>query len=395
MEAVASSIEFQMSLLLFLALAGYLIAARIHQSAVVGEILVGIAVGPGLLGLVTATPFVQSLAHLGAVFLLFVIGFEFRLSDLLSLRNMAIALVGVIVPWAGGFLLMTLLGYQFAPSILIGTALTATSIAITAQVLTELHCISSPAGTAIIGAAVIDDVLGLVALSITDELLAGGVSLSGIAWVLIQATLFIVAAGLAGRYVLIPLLYRVDQSSIAVRYTELVFIISLAVAFLYALVAEAAGLSPIIGAFIAGIYCGQVRSQNSRDLHDGAEYLRIIFASIFFVSLGVLADIRELTVPVLELLLLLTLVAVITKVAGCGLPALLCGLSGKEALIVGVGMVPRGEVAMIVALIGLQQQIIGQDLFIVVILMSLITTLVTPPIFQRCLGRTGEILGQV
>ena len=137
MESIFTSPEFQMSLLLFVALGGYLIASRINQSAVIGLILVGIVVGPSMLGWITYTDFVAGLAHLGAVVLLFVIGLEFNIKDILSARNGIIAAVGVIVPWIGGYWLSVLFGYDTASAIFIGTALTATSIAITANVLKE------------------------------------------------------------------------------------------------------------------------------------------------------------------------------------------------------------------------------------------------------------------
>ena len=167
MEGIFTSPEFQMSLLLFVALGGYLAASRINQSAVIGLILVGIVVGPSVLGWITYTDFVAGLAHLGAVILLFVIGLEFNLKDILSARNGIIAGVGVIIPWIGGYWLALLFGYDTPVAIFIGTALTATSIAITANVLKELGKLQTEAAKAIIGAAVIDDVLSLLALAIS------------------------------------------------------------------------------------------------------------------------------------------------------------------------------------------------------------------------------------
>ena len=155
------TIEFQMSLLLFVALAGYLVAARINQSAVVGAILVGILIGPSLLGLITYTDFVRSIAQLGAIILLFVIGLEFKPNEIFHIKYGIIALVGVIVPWIGGYYVADFFGYSFRSSIFVGTALTATSIAITANVLREMGRLQTAAAKAIIGAAVIDDVLAL------------------------------------------------------------------------------------------------------------------------------------------------------------------------------------------------------------------------------------------
>src|SRR3989338_7334228 len=138
MTEILTTIEFQMSLLLFVALGGYLLAARLNQSAIIGEIFLGLIIGPSLLGLITYTDFVASIAHLGAVILLFVIGLEFRLKDIINIKYAFIALLGVIVPWIAGYYTAILFGYNFVNAVFIGTALTATSIAITANVLKEM-----------------------------------------------------------------------------------------------------------------------------------------------------------------------------------------------------------------------------------------------------------------
>ncbi|MBR5815733.1 MAG: cation:proton antiporter, partial [Methanocorpusculaceae archaeon] len=169
-EELMSTIEFQMSLLLFVALGGYLLATRIHQSAVIGEILVGLLVGPSVLGLITYTDFIDGLAGLGSIVLLFVIGFEFEVRDIANWKYAVIALVGVVVPWVGGYLCTMLFGMDFYSAIFIGTALTATSIAITANVLREMGKLHQPFAKAIIGAAVIDDVLSLIVLSVCQDL---------------------------------------------------------------------------------------------------------------------------------------------------------------------------------------------------------------------------------
>lgn len=150
-----------MSLLMFVALAGYLIAYRINQSAVVGIILAGIIIGPSVLGFITYTDFVQTLAHLGAVVLLFTIGLEFNIKDILKVNYLVIAFTGIIIPALGGYFLAKIFGYDFKAAIFIGTALTATSIAITANVLREMGKLQTDAAKAIIGAAVIDDILAL------------------------------------------------------------------------------------------------------------------------------------------------------------------------------------------------------------------------------------------
>ncbi len=389
MEDLFISPEFQMSLLLFVALGGYLIASRINQSAVIGLILVGILVGPSALGWITYTDFIQSLAHLGAVILLFVIGFEFSLREIVHPRNFAIALVGVILPWIGGWGLALLFGYDSASAIFIGTALTATSIAITANVLRELNKLHTEAAKAIIGAAVIDDVLALIVLAISTSVVEGSFSYWGIALITIKALLFIVVGAAFGTLVIGKYLVRLDRTDFVKRYPEFIFIFAMMFAFFYAICAEMVGLSAIVGAFIAGVSFKDVELDQSKSLKEGAEYLQIIFASIFFVSLGILVDLRAVTQEILIFLVALTVVAIITKVLGCALPARLGGLCRKDSLIIGFGMSPRGEVAMIVALIGLNAGIIDQGVYVVLVLMSLLTTVITPIIYRNWFYR-GE-----
>jgi Kef-type K+ transport system membrane component KefB len=383
MESLFTSPEFQMSLLLFVALAGYLVASRINQSAVIGLILVGIVVGPSVLGWITYTDFVQALAHLGAVILLFVIGFEFNMKDIVQPRNFAIALVGVIVPWIGGWWLAILFGFDSASAIFVGTACTATSIAITANVLKEMGKLQTEAAKVIIGAAVIDDILALLALAISTDVVGGSFSYLGIAIVTVKAIAFIVIAAAFGILVVSKYLVKLDSTPFAKKFPEFIFIFAMMIAFLYALCAELVGLSAIVGAFIAGVSLNDVELRQSHSLKEGAEYLQIIFASIFFVSLGIIADLHAVTQEILLFLLLLTLVAILTKVIGCGIPAKLGGLCTKDALIVGFGMAPRGEVAMIVALIGLESGIIGQGIYVALVMMSLLTTVITPIVYRN------------
>ena len=307
MDALLSSPEFQMSLLLFVALGGYLVASRINQSAVIGLILVGLLVGPSALGLITYSDFVEGLAKLGAVILLFVIGLEFNIKEILSLRNGVIAAVGVIVPWIGGYWLSLVFGFDTAAAIFVGTALTATSIAITANVLKELGKLQTPAAKAIIGAAVIDDVLSLLALAISTDAVSGTVTAGAVAFVAIKAVAFIVIGGAFGILVVSRYVERLDATGFCKKFPDFIFIFAMMMAFLYALCAEAVGLSAIVGAFIAGVSFESVELTHSRNFKEGAEYLQIIFASIFFVSLGVLADLRALTPEILLFLAALTI----------------------------------------------------------------------------------------
>lgn len=378
-----STIEFQMSLLLFVALAGYLLAVRINQSAVIGQILVGLLIGPSFLGMITYTDFVQSVAQLGAIILLFVIGLEFKLKDIFSVRYGLIAAAGVIVPWIGGFLTAKAFGFDFKNAIFTGTALTATSIAITANVLKEMGKLQTEAAKAIIGAAVIDDVLGLLALSLSKQIVGGALSFSTVIGPIINAVLFLVGGIYVGRKFFSRAIERIDETSISQKYPEFVFIFVMTIAFFYAMLAEMLHLSAIVGAFIAGISLTGTPVRHSKDYRQGAEYLHIIFASIFFVSLGILVDIHIVTPAVLWFFVVLTVVAIATKVVGCFFSARWQGLSNQDAAIIGFGMSPRGEVAMIVGLIGLNQNLIPQEIYAAIIFMSLITTIVTPIVLKK------------
>jgi Kef-type K+ transport system membrane component KefB len=374
-----------MSLLMFVALAGYLIAYRINQSAVVGIILAGIVVGPSVLGLVTYTDFVSTLAHIGAVVLLFTIGLEFNIKDIARSRYLVIALGGVIVPALAGFFLAGLFDFDFNASVFIGTALTATSIAITANVLREMGKLQTATAKAIIGAAVIDDVLALLALSVSEGIVSGELSSTVILITAAKAIGFIVIGILIGKILLSRLIVRLDKTKIAGKYPESIFIFAIMVAFLYAMAAESVGLSAIVGSFLAGASFAGVKLIRGEIFREGAEHLQIIFASIFFVSLGVIMDLHYVTLNLLWFVLALSAVAILTKLIGCGIPTIIQRMTIRDSLIVGMGMVPRGEVAMIVALIGLNQDLINQGTYSALILMSLLTTIIPPLILRNWL----------
>ncbi|WP_048148749.1 cation:proton antiporter [Methanolacinia paynteri] len=382
---VVPGIELQMTLLLFFALAGYLLASKINQSAVVGEILLGLVVGPSVLGLITYTEFVQAIAALGAVILMFVIGFEFKIEDLTNVKYGIIGLIGIIVPWIGGYFASLAFGFSPESSLFIGTALTATSIAITANVLKEMCLLDAEFSKAIIGTAVIDDILSLLALSITADVASGTFSFGGLAFIIAKQIGFLVLIALIGVFFISKMIVRMDESPISRKYPEFVFIFAVMIAFLFAALAEFIGISAIIGAFIAGVSFNGINLKHSHDISEGADYLYIIFASIFFVSLGILVDLSALTGPVLIFIAVITVIAIISKVIGCGLPAKLLGYSNRDSLAIGFGMSPRGEVAMIVALMGLNLSLIGQDIYASIVVMSILTTVITPIAFRNWL----------
>lgn len=379
------NIEFQISLLLFIALIGYFLAIRFGQSIVIGEILVGILVGPSVLGLITYTEFIEQLATMGAIFLLFVVGLQTKFKEIFNARSFVIALVGVIVPWIGGYGIAQLFGFPVGQSIFVGTALTATSIAITAQVLKEMGRLDSAAAKAIIGAAVVDDVLALLALSLTKEFLTSTISINNVAFTAAIALVFLTIGVLLGTKVINPQLERFDQWARKHKVEKATFIAAIAIAFAYGLVAEIVGLSAIVGAFIAGVSLESLRIKSYRE---GSEYLEAIFAAIFFVSLGVLMNVQA-AASAGWFILALTAVAIVTKFVGCSIPARLMGLNTSESLIVGLGMVPRGEIAIIAALYGLSNGLIDQPVYAAILMMSLLTTIVTPLFIKQLYAGKG------
>jgi Kef-type K+ transport system membrane component KefB len=385
MTEIISTIEFQMSLLLFFALAGYILASRINQSAVIGEILVGVLIGPSFLGLIMYTDFVRSIAHLGAVILLFVVGLEFRLKAIVTIKYGIIAIFGVTVPWISGYYLAQFFGFRFGAAIFVGTALSASSIAITANVLKEMGKLQTDVAKTIIGTAVINDVLSLLALSISGRLASGTFSYLSTSIIILKAVGFIVIGSFIGYIFVSRFVTKIDNAKIAQKYPEFVFIFAIAVAFLYAMVAELMGLSAIFGSFIAGVSLEGIHLKHSKHYKEGAEYLHIIFASIFFVSLGVLADFKVLTLSVIGFSIVLPVVAILSKVLGCSIPAHLLGMKLKDSLILGFGVSPRGEVAMAIALIGLNYNLIDQEVFVSLILMSVVTTIIASAVLRNWL----------
>jgi len=382
-EGLVTTLVFQLSLLLFVALAGYLIASKFTQSVIVWEILLGIVIGPSLLGLITYTESIQSFAQLGAIVLLFVVGLEFNIKDVFNLKYGVIAFIGVLAPWIGGYLLANLFGYDFISSVFVGTALTATSVAITANVLREMGKLQTEAAKAIIGAAVIDDILGLLVLSVSIEVTTKTLSYIPLIFIIIEAIVFMVLGAYIGNRYISKLIEKLDMIKLTWRFPEIVFIFAMMIAFIYAMIAELIGLSAIVGAFLAGVALEGVSTKRSKNFKEGAEFLQIIFASIFFVSLGVLANFKLLTLDIVWFLIVLTIVAFLTKIISCYLGARIVRMNHKNSLVVGMGMAPRGEVAMIVALIGLNLGIIKQDIYVSLILMSLLTTIFVPIVLRH------------
>jgi Kef-type K+ transport system membrane component KefB len=322
----------------------------------------------------------------GAIILLFMIGLECDLREVYTRKSISIALGGVIVPWVLGYGVAHLFGYG-PDAVFIGATLVATSVAVTASVLSELGLIGTPVAYAIVGAAVVDDILGMVVLGISKGLAQGDLDATGIGLLILGAVLFVILGAYLGSRFLAKLVFDVQISGYRRKMPMSGFILALAIAFLYSFVAEAIQISAIVGAFVAGTaFSGSALRDGFRK---GTQYLEAVFVPLFFVSLGTAVNIANIWESIV-FGCVLTAAAVASKVIGCSIPAHYSGMSKWEAISVGVGMTPRLEIAFIIAYYGLSTQIIGVEVYSVVVFMGLVTALIAPPILKMTLKRGGH-----
>lgn len=392
----------QLTILLTLGVVSHLFSKRFHQSTLIGEIIIGILLAPSLLGsfgiLVFDPGFVSTFAALGAIFLLFLIGLESDFRELYTRKNFFVALGGVLFPLAFGVVTAWFLAPPSGPTtypatangqllmaVFVGATLTATSTAIAASILLDLGLIKHDLGRTILGAAVVDDILGLIILSAAVGMVGGEVDPLGIAIVIGKAVVFIVVGILVGLYFFNPVVVRVQVEGHRLGVRHGGFIIALAVALLYSLIAETIGLSAIIGAFLAGTLF--TSAPLKEEFTDGARYLEAVFTPIFFISLGLNVDLFAVlrTPQIFVFTIALVLVAMVTKVAGCGIPARLQKMTALESIAVGWGMTPRGEVGLIVAVTALAAGIIGGALFSVIVFVILVVSVAPAPLFKQAL----------
>lgn len=371
--------EFLFILIIILVSAKVLgeVAERIGQPAVLGELLAGVLVGSSVLGLVDPqNEMIHLLAEIGVVILLFEIGLETDLRKLMQVggASAVVALVGVALPFAGGYAVATALGMAQMPAIVAGAALTATSVGITARVLSDLGRLQEPESQIVLGAAVIDDVVGLVILGVVAQLMAGtNVTVAGVAQITAVAFGFILATLLVGRFVVPPLFALVAR----LGGNETVAVMALAFAFLVAYLADAAGSALIIGAFTAGLLLEP--TPQAPAIEEGIVRLGYFFVPIFFVSVGAAVDVRTfLDVDVAVIGVALIGVAIVGKFLAGFAPV---WFKGRKSVI-GVGMIPRGEVGLIFAQLGLTSGVLAVGEFSALALMVMVTTFIAPPLLK-------------
>lgn len=357
---------------------------RMHLPQVVGALMAGLVLGPAVLGVLEETAFVQSVAEIGVIVLMFCAGLETDVQELKKCGKAAfvIALLGVLVPLAGGLLVGYIFNQPgridsdastslFLQNMFMGVILTATSVSITVETLKELGKLQSKSGNAILGAAIIDDILGIIALTIITSAADSSVKMSTI---LIKIALFFVFSGVAGFAFFRFYDWWSRRTKLLHRHAIVAFVFCLLMSYC---AEEFFGVADITGAYIAGVIISLTQTtQYLSSRFDTLSYLML--SPVFFASIGLKVNLPAMTPMLIVFAVVLVLVAVVTKIVGCGLGAKLCGYRTCTCVQIGVGMVSRGEVALIVASQGMRVGLIGANFLGPVVIVVIVTTIVTP-----------------
>lgn len=377
---------------MLLPLAGILVGAKIAAQishkigmpAVFGELLLGLLLGPSLLGWLAPGTTIQLLADIGVILLMFMAGLE---TDTVALKQAGkpatlTAIGGVLLPLSGGLFVGQAFGLEWHHALFLGAVLTATSVSISAQTLRELGRLRSAEGSTILGAAIIDDVLGVLVFALVMSLSGEGNMLLTLGKML----LFFPIAWIIGDKI-VPMVVRWEQH---LHHREASLALLLGMVLVYAWSAEALGsVATITGAYLLGVVVAR-HANESHIVHDGTAALGYgFFIPVFFINIGLQAQATGLLAAPL-LTIVLVVLAIITKIVGGGLGARLGGFGQRSSLQIGIGMVSRGEVALVIAGAGLAAGLLDANLFSVLVVVTLATTLITPPLLRIAFaaGRT-------
>ena len=385
-------LQIILSLVLIITLAkvGGYISYKLGQPAVVGEVLAGLILGPSVLNFLSWSAFsdahlgetITHFAELGVLLLLFIAGLDLHLSDLVKSGKTAVMAgsLGFLLTMGMGFGLAQLFSFEVPNAIFIGLILAPTSIGISAQTLMELKVLRTKVGTTMLGAAVVDDTLGVLGVSLYIALFLSGASggASSILVIIIKMILFMVIASAIGLFFLPKMAQYVDKLPIGQGLIAFAFVVAL----FYAWSAEALGnMAAIIGAFMAGLFLA--RSPLKDKIERGLSSIAYgVFVPIFFINVGLSANVREITGGDLLLLVGMILTVLISKLIGAGLSGRLGGMNKWESLQLGFGMIPRGEVVLIIAAVGITEGLINSNVFSTIVVLVIVTTVMTPPILR-------------
>lgn len=371
-------------ILLVAAFAGGYAAKRFGYPAALGELIVGMIIGPFALGFIEYSDTLVTFAEVGTIVLLFYIGLD---TDMAMLRRYLLpsamaGVLGAFLPVILGFYGSVYLGFTMGEGLFMGTVLAATSIGITARMLSDLNRLKTKEGMTILGAGIVDDVIAIILLSFTVSVLAGEFSYIDFVLVLGKTAVFWILVFVLGAYVLTRLL---DKMRIE---TESLTLVVLALGFAGSFGSSQLGLSSAIGAFAIGLALSNMI--RTSEILKNLQQIFLFFVPIFFVSIGMLIDPRAF-VSSLGPGLLMTALAILGKVIGCGGALLLSKFSTREALIVGVGMIPRGEVGLIIASIGLASGFIDPRAYLVSVMAVSLTTIIALPVLKILIGQSSRL----
>ncbi|MBQ1526045.1 MAG: cation:proton antiporter [Lachnospiraceae bacterium] len=374
-----------LAILIFSAKALGLLAKRLGAPQVVGEIVAGLAVGPAVLNIVQMTEPIEIFAEIGVILLMFSTGLGTDLKQLIRSgpKALFIASMGVLVPLLGGIFIYGIFnGFsappseQFYSAMFMGTIITATSVSITVAVLQEMGKLGTEVGTTIVGAAVIDDVIGIIVLTCV---LGAATGKGGVGQVIIKILLFFAAAFIVG-FAVHKAMTLLDEKN---PHTQRIPIYSLAFCLFMSYAAETwFGIADITGAYVAGIVLCTIKDASYVERKiDISSYM--IFAPIFFAGIGLKTDLSSMTVHIFWFSICFIITALLSKIMGCALAAKLCGFDRMDSFRIGVGMMTRGEVALIVARKGLDAHVMAPVYFAAVILLIIVSSVITPIILKR------------
>lgn len=353
-------------------------AERLRVPGIVGGLLAGLLIGPSVFGWIQYDSLLHALAELGVMFLLFQVGLEVRATDFLRVGRtaMLVAVLGVILPFLLGWGILLAVGHPHLEAVFMGAAMVATSVGITAQVLAAKGLLQHTTSQIILAAAVIDDILGLLVLAVVSSMgEKGGIDFLGLITTACVSILFVVGVAKYGTRTVSFVLPKMTERA---RAQEGEFAIAVCFLFIMALLATYSGVAAIVGAFLAGMAIGESASQRLHTLVQGAGELMIPF---FLASIGLQLDLRVFSnKTTLILALVILLAAIVSKAVGCGLGCISLGM--KDAIRIGLGMVPRGEVGMVVAQVGLSKGDISQEVYGIAVFMAVMTTIVAPPMLN-------------
>ncbi|MBI5701359.1 cation:proton antiporter [Candidatus Saganbacteria bacterium] len=357
------------------------LAERVKQPAVLGELVAGIIIGPSVLGLISSSEFILVLAQLGAIILLFEAGITSDYESFMKVKlwALAVACVGVAFPFIFGYLVSSYFGLSLIQSVFVGATLTATSVGITVRVFQDIGKIRSKEAQIVIGAAVVDDVIGLIILaSVIGIISTGSLSIFNISKITAVAVSFLLGAVVIGNLAA-PFILRFVHG---MRVRGMLFVFAFSFCMLMAYFSQTAGLAPIVGAFAAGLVLS--RTEHQEHIENQVKPVSDIFVPIFFVMMGVAVNLSLFNFSNPSNYPILTFASAIFAVAVIG--KILSGfvvLEKLNKLAIGVGMIPRGEVGFVFAAYGLAHNIISQELYSAMLLVVILTTFITPPLLKH------------